>query len=143
MQNALRTCARCAHRTSASASIPWIHILAKRFSSYVELYHPAGGRARAQGEGPGMSQGTDEITRADEHTDPSHPSSHQSAEPLPSAMRGSPGWLTPAPAAVPTPSPPPVAPSPPATPSPRDPEAGARPGGGEARPEIVVAREMR
>src|SRR5262249_51184539 len=144
MQNALRTCARCAHRTSASASIPWIHILAQRVSSYVELFHPAGGRARAQGEGPGMSQGTDEMTRAGEHTDPPHPPPHQSAAPSPSAMRESPGWLSAAPAGVPTPSrPPPVAPSPPATASPRDPGAGARLGGGEARREIMIAREIR
>jgi transcriptional regulator with XRE-family HTH domain len=91
-----------------------------------------------------MSQGTDEMTRADEHTDPSHPSPHQSAETSPSAIRASPGWLSAAPAGVPAPSrPPPVAPSPPATPSPRDPEAGARLGGGEARQEIVAAREIR
>ena len=32
---------------------------------------------------------------------------------------------------------------PPAAPSARDPDTGARPGGGEARPEIVVARETR
>ena len=59
-------------------------------------------------------------------------------------MRGSPEWLSPAPAAVPAPSlPPPVAPSPPATPSPRDPRSGVRLGGGEVRQEIVVAREIR
>ena len=59
-------------------------------------------------------------------------------------MRGSPEWLSPAPAAVPARSlPPPAAPSPSATPSPRDPQSGVRLGGGEVRQEIVVAREIR
>jgi transcriptional regulator with XRE-family HTH domain len=77
-----------------------------------------------------MLQGTDEITRADERTDPPHPSSRQSPARLPSDISGSPEWPSPAPMPV-------------AAPSPRDPETGARLGGGEARQEIVVARETR
>src|SRR5215472_8188075 len=89
-----------------------------------------------------MLQGTDEITRADERTDPPHPSPPQSPVPSPSSVSGSPGWASPAPASRPVSSG--QAPVPPqAAPSPRDPEAGARPGGGQARQEIVVARETR
>src|SRR5215472_18333013 len=88
-----------------------------------------------------MLQGTDEITRADERTDPPHPSPPQSPAPSPSPVPGSPGWASPAPASRPASSGP--GPVPPAAPPPQDPEAGARPGGGQARQEIVVARETR
>src|SRR5262252_3917298 len=77
-----------------------------------------------------MLQGTDEIARADERTDPPQPSPRQSPARLPSDISGS--------AERPSPAPMPVA-----APSPRDPERGARLGGGEARQEIVVARETR
>src|SRR6516164_4448997 len=77
-----------------------------------------------------MLQGTDEITRADERTDPPQPSPQQSPAPLPSDIHR--------PSRLPSPVPLPLA-----APSARDPDTGARPGGGEARPEIVVARETR
>jgi transcriptional regulator with XRE-family HTH domain len=81
-----------------------------------------------------MSQGTDEITRADGQTDP----------PPPSPAPGSPEWPSLAPSSLPVPSlPSSSAPLPRAAPSSRDPETGARLGGGEARQEIVVAREIR
>ena len=77
-----------------------------------------------------MLQGTDEITRADERTDPPHSSPQQSRTPSPSGIHSSPAWPAPAP-------------SPMAAPSPRDPERGPRLGGGEARQEIAIARETR
>src|SRR5499427_2545102 len=77
-----------------------------------------------------MLQGTDEIARADERTDPPQPSPRQSPARLPSDISGS--------AERPSPAPMPVA-----APSPRDPEMGTKPVGGEARQEIVVARETR
>src|SRR5262249_28537973 len=94
-----------------------------------------------QGEGSGMLQGTDEITCAGERTDPPHPSPPQSPAPAPSLQPESPGWPSPAQASRPASSGP--APRALAAPSPQDPEAGARPGGGEARQEILVARETR
>src|SRR5215467_12693901 len=77
-----------------------------------------------------MLQGTDEITRADEHTDPAHPSTGQPPAPLPSPVPESRQW------------PPPALSSPAAAP-PAGSETGIRLGGGEARQEIGVARETR
>src|SRR5215471_5416902 len=96
-------------------------------------YHLAGGRASAQGEGPGMLQGTDEITHAGEHADPLHPSPRQSCAPLPSPLPGSPESPSPAPPSRPASSrpasslPPSSAPVPLTAPSPPGPETGAGP----------------
>src|SRR5262249_18642775 len=145
MQHALKLRAFCACRTLASArSISQITILAERLSSYIELVFPGGGRAGAEGEGPGMLQGTDEITRADEHTDPAHPSTGQPPAPLPSPVPESRQWPPPALSSLPAPSlPPSSAPlSPPAAPPARS-ETGIRLGGGEARQESGGDREAR
>ena len=91
-----------------------------------------------------MLQGTDEITRADEHTDPAHPSTGQPPAPLPSPVPESRQWPPPALSSLPAPSlPPPSAPLSPAAAPPAGSETGIRLGGGEARQEIGVARETR
>src|SRR5215469_16885686 len=77
-----------------------------------------------------MLQGTDEITRGDERTDPPQPSPQQSPAPLPSDIHESPQWRSPAPLPV-------------AVPSARGPQLSPGLGGGEPRQEIVVARETR
>jgi len=61
--------------------ISQIPILAEQLSSYIELYHRPWGRASAEGEGPGMSQGAAEAARGDEYADLSLPSGQPPAPP--------------------------------------------------------------
>ena len=117
MQHALRLCALCACRTPISAmSISQIPILAERLSSYLESISPGRGRASVEGEGPGMLQGADELSRADEHTDRRAPDADASAALVRAIAH--PGAAPPA-------------------------GLVARLAGGEARQEFVVARETR
>src|SRR6516164_454388 len=96
--------------------ISQIPILAERLSSYIKPVSPGLGRASVEGEGPGMLQGADELSRAEEHTDQMHLLPQQSfgppSPPVSSpGMSSSSGWPSSAPSS-------PVAPSAPSSPVP-------------------------
>src|SRR5438067_151500 len=129
-------------------SISQIPILAERLSSYIESVSPGRGRASVEGEGPGMLQGADELSRADEHTDQTHPLPQQSFGPASPPMSSplvssSPGWSSQEPSSpVAASAPPSSAPLPTSEAAPSA-DVVARLAGGEARQEFVVARETR